>query len=160
MVRDYGRPSTVRGISLMRSVRDLREVERAQAMIPEASEYLSFLMGADAIADHELTSLGVKIPKGAGSTFRSVLVPEGGPSGYKALIRETVAPGHWNDIFGRQEILFSFKLADSTLRELKLSEATRSVVWRRTLVWRREAGSAGVRSCASTRWARGGGGAH
>lgn len=35
-------------------------------MIPEPHEYLSFPMGADAIADQDLTSLGVKIPHGAG----------------------------------------------------------------------------------------------
>jgi hypothetical protein len=97
-------------------------------MIPEPHEYLSFLMGADAIADHELTNLGIKIPKGAGSPFRGLLIPERSLSAYRALVREKITPGFWNDIIGRQEILFIFKLADSTIRELTLSEATRSEV--------------------------------
>ncbi len=39
-------------------------------MIPGPHEYLSFLMGADAIADDELTPLGINILQGAGSPFR------------------------------------------------------------------------------------------
>ena len=97
-------------------------------MIPEPHKYLSFLMGADAIADHELTSLGVKILKGGGSAFRGLLIPEGSLSAYKALVREKITPGYWNDILGRQEILFIFKLADGTIRELTLSGATRSEI--------------------------------
>ena len=97
-------------------------------MIAEPHEYLSFLMGADAIADHELTNLGVKILKGASTPFRGLLIPEGSLSAYKALIRDKITPGYWNDILGRQEILFIFKLEDSTIRELTLSEATRSEI--------------------------------
>jgi hypothetical protein len=97
-------------------------------MIPGPDEYLSFLMGADAIADHELTNLGVKILKGAGTSFRGLLIPEGCLAAYRALIRDKITPGYWNDILGRQEILFIFKLADSTIRELTLSEATRSEI--------------------------------
>lgn len=94
-------------------------------MIPEPNEYLSFLMGADAITDHELTALGVEILKGAGSPFRGLLIPGGSLPAYKALVREKINPGFWNDILGRQEILFIFKRADGTIEELALSEATR-----------------------------------
>jgi hypothetical protein len=97
-------------------------------MIPEPHEYLSFLMGADAITDHELANLGVKILKGAGTPFRGLLVPEGSLPAYKVLIREKMTPGHWNDILGRHEILFIFKFEDRTIRELTLSEATRSEI--------------------------------
>jgi hypothetical protein len=97
-------------------------------MIPEPHEYLSFLMGADAIADHEITRLGAKIVKGAGSSFRRLLIPENSLSAYKALVREKITPGYWNDILGRQEIFFIFKLADGSIRELTLSEATRSEI--------------------------------
>jgi hypothetical protein len=99
-------------------------------MIPESHEYLSFLMGADAIADDELTSLGIKIVKGAGTPFRGLLIPEGSLPAYKGLIREKLTPGFWNDILGRREILFMFKLKDNTIRELELSEATRSEIAR------------------------------
>jgi hypothetical protein len=85
-------------------------------------------MGAGAIADHELTRIEVRILRGAGSAFRSVLIPQGSLSAYKKLIREKLTPGFWNDLLGRQEILFIFKLADGTIRELTLSEATRSEI--------------------------------
>ena len=97
-------------------------------MIPAPHEHLSFLMGAGEIADHELASLGVRILKGGGSAFRRLLIPHGSLSAYKALVREKLTPGFWNDILGRQEILFIFKLADGTIRELTLSEATRSEI--------------------------------
>lgn len=97
-------------------------------MIPEPREYLSFLMGADAITDHELTNLGVKIVRRTGASFRGLLIPEGSLSAYRALIRQKMAPGYWNDIVGRDEILFIFKLDDRTIKELTLSEATRSEI--------------------------------
>ena len=94
-------------------------------MIPEADEYLSFLMGADAISDGELTQLGIRIEQGAGSPFRGLLIPAASLGAYKTLVREKITPGFWNDIVGRQAIFFIFKLADGTVRELALSEATR-----------------------------------
>ena len=99
-------------------------------MIPESHEYLSFLMGADAIADGELTSLGIQIAKGAGTPFRGLLIPAASLSAYKALVREKLTPGFWNDILGRHEIVFVFKLVDGTQRELELSDATRSEIAR------------------------------
>lgn len=99
-------------------------------MIPEPDEYLSFLMGADSIADRELVDMGVRIAEGADSAFRRLLIPRASLPGYKELIREKLTPGYWNDIVGRQEIIFIFKLADSTVRELILSEATRSEIAR------------------------------
>jgi hypothetical protein len=99
-------------------------------VIPEPHDYLSFLMGADDISDHEITDLGVKILKGAGTPFRGLLVPGASLPAYKALIREKLTPGFWNDILGRHEIVFIFKLKDSSVRELLLSEATRSEIAR------------------------------
>lgn len=99
-------------------------------MIPEPHDYLSFLMGADAISDRELTELGAKILKGANTPFRGLLVPGGSLPAYKALVREKLAPGFWNDILGRQEILFIFKLKDGSVRELVLSDATRPEIAR------------------------------
>jgi hypothetical protein len=95
-----------------------------KTMIPEPDEYLSFLMGADAIADEELSDIGVRILSGAGTPFRGLLVPEGALPAYQALIRKKLTPGYWNDILGRQEILFVFKLTDGTIAEFTLSEST------------------------------------
>ena len=99
-------------------------------MIPEPHDHLSFLMGADVISDQELIDLGAKILKGAGTPFRGLLVPGLSLPAYKALVREKLTPGFWNDILGRHEILFIFKLKDSSVRELALSEATRSEIAR------------------------------
>jgi hypothetical protein len=83
-------------------------------------------MGADAIADDELTSLGITFSQGTGSAFRWLLIPASGLSAYKGLVREKITPGYWYDIVGRQEILFVFKLPDGTFRELTFSEGTHS----------------------------------
>jgi hypothetical protein len=99
-------------------------------MIREPHEYLSFLMGADAIADDELSRLGVTILEGAGSAFRGLLIPQASVSAYQALVREKITPGYWNEIVGRDEIVFTFKLADGTIRELSLCEATSSEIAR------------------------------
>jgi hypothetical protein len=82
-------------------------------------------MGADAITDDELTHLGIDVLQGARSRFRGLLIPESSLAAYRALVRRKITPGFWNDIVGRQHVLFIFKLADGTIRELALSEATR-----------------------------------
>ncbi len=97
-------------------------------MIPEPHEYLSVLMGADAIADDELSHLGINVLQGAGSPFRRLLIPGKSLAAYRTLVRQKITPGFWNDIVGRQDVLFIFKLADGTIRELALSEATRSEI--------------------------------
>jgi hypothetical protein len=94
-------------------------------MIPESDEYLSFLMGAGAISDGDLTRLGIRVIQGAGSALRGLLIPAASLEAYKTLVREKITAGFWNDIVGRQEIFFIFKLADGTVRELAFSEATR-----------------------------------
>jgi hypothetical protein len=94
-------------------------------MIPEAHEYLSFLMAAAAISDEELDDLGIEVVRGADSPFRGLLIPGGSLDAYKALVREKIRPGFWNDIVGRQEILFVFKLADGSVEEFIYSEANR-----------------------------------
>jgi len=99
-------------------------------MIPEAHEYLSFLMGAAAISDDELNNLGIKVVQGAGSRFRGLLIPGGSLEAYKALVREKINPGFWNDSVDRQEILFVFKLADGTVEEFTDSEANREQIAR------------------------------
>ena len=44
-------------------------------MIPTPNERLSFLMGADAITDDDLTDVGVKILKRHWAAARELLVP-------------------------------------------------------------------------------------
>lgn len=99
-------------------------------MIPEPGEYLSFLMGADSIADAELADLGAEIVTGAGTPFRGLRIPQRSLPAYKALVRAKLTPGFWNDVLGHEEILFIFKLKDGTIREVTFSEATRSEIAR------------------------------
>jgi len=93
-------------------------------VIPALNEYLSFLMGVDTITDDDLTDIGVKILKRHGAAGRELLVPSASLSSYTTLVRERLSPEFWNEIVGSQEILFIFKLADSTVVELEFSEST------------------------------------
>jgi hypothetical protein len=93
-------------------------------VIPDLNEYLSFLMGVDAITDANLTDVGVKILKRHGADARELLVPSASLPSYTTLVRERLSPGFWNEIVGSQEILFIFKLPDRTVVELALSEST------------------------------------
>lgn len=93
-------------------------------MIPGPDEYLSFLMGADAIADDALTDLGVTILATHGSGARELRLPAGSVSAYTDLLRERLSPGFWNEVVGHREVLFVFRLADGTVVEHTLSEAT------------------------------------
>ena len=97
-------------------------------MVPDPHEYLSFLMGVDAITDADLTTMGVTILEQHGSAARGLLVPAASLPRYSALVRERLRHGFWNEIVGDQEILFIFKLADGTVREITLSEATSSQI--------------------------------
>lgn len=67
-------------------------------MIPEPQDYLSFLMGAESIADDELTGLGITILKGTRTSSRQLLIPGSSLPAYKALVRERLALGYWNEI--------------------------------------------------------------
>jgi len=93
-------------------------------VIPASHEYLSFLMGVSAITDDALTAIGVKVLERHRAAARELLVPAASLSSYTTLVRERLSPGFWNEIVGCQEIFFIFKLADGTVVEFTLSEAT------------------------------------
>lgn len=99
-------------------------------MIPEAHEYLSFLMGAAAISEGELDNLGIKVVQGAGSPYCGLLIPGRSRAAYQVLVREKIDPGFWNDIVGCEEIFFVFKLADGRVEEFIYSEANREQIAR------------------------------
>ena len=71
-------------------------------MIPEPHEYLSFLMAAPDISDEELSRLGIEILETHGSGIRGLRIPGSGLPGYKALIRERMKRGFWNEMVGRE----------------------------------------------------------
>ena len=99
-------------------------------MIPRPSESLSFLMGAQAISDEELTGVGVKIVQRIGSEIRGLLVPDRSLQAYRELIRLKLTAGFWSETVGRSEIVFQFKLDDGTLKELAHSAANREEIAR------------------------------
>jgi hypothetical protein len=99
-------------------------------VIPETHEYLSFLMGGAEITDADLTDLGVTILERHGEVARVLLVPAASLPGYSAILGDRLSPGFWNELVGRQEILFIFKLADGTTRQIAYSEATSSKIAR------------------------------
>jgi len=99
-------------------------------MIPGESEYLSFLMGASGISDDELEDLGVEILQGAGTALRGLRIPGRALQPYKELIRAKLQPGFWNDLAGRAEILFLFKMRDGAVTELSYSPENRESISR------------------------------
>ena len=99
-------------------------------MIPESNEYLSFLMAAPDISDGELNRCGIKVVETFGSGIRGLLIPGHRLSAYKALIRERMKRGFWNEMVGRDEMFFLFKLSDGTLKELCYSAETRDEIAR------------------------------
>ncbi len=59
-----------------------------------------------------------------------LLIPGLRLSAYKALIRERMKRGFWNEMVGRDEMIFLFKLSDGTLKEMHYSEKTRDEIAR------------------------------
>ncbi len=99
-------------------------------MIPESNEYLSFLMAAPDISDVELSRCGIEVVETFGSGIRGLLIPGHRLPAYKALIRERMKRGFWNEMVGRDEMFFLFKLSDGTLKELCYSAETRDEIAR------------------------------
>lgn len=84
-------------------------------------EYLSYLMGAEAITDDELEALGVIIVGKSKSGSRKLQIPAEKIALYESLIREKLSPGFWNEYIGPDRIHFIFKLKDGTIKEYDLS---------------------------------------
>lgn len=83
--------------------------------------YLSYLMGADKISDHELTAFGIEIVGKTESGSRKLNIPPSAIKVYRDLIKEKITPGFWNEFLDENEIQFIFKLEDGTIREYTLS---------------------------------------
>ena len=99
-------------------------------MIPGPHEYLSFLMAAPEISDEELSRLGIEVVETFGSGIRGLLIPGDRLVAYKALVRDRMRPGFWNEMVGREEMFFLFKLRDGTLKEFRYSAETRDEIAR------------------------------
>lgn len=93
-------------------------------VIPGPHRYVSFLKAAPAITDGDLIGIGVTVLREHGAVARDLLVPASSLLRYSALVRERLVPGSWNEIVGREQILFIFKLEDGTVRDFVLEEGT------------------------------------
>jgi hypothetical protein len=99
-------------------------------VLPGPLEYLSFLMAAPDISDEELDRLGIEIVERFGSEARGLLIPGQRLAAYRALVGEKIRSGFWNEMVGRDEMFFLFKLSDGTLKELRYSAKTRDEIAR------------------------------
>jgi hypothetical protein len=66
------------------------------------------------LVSRALSDVGVKLLRRHGAAARELLVPAPSLASYKSLVRERLNSGFWNEVVGSREILFIFKLADST----------------------------------------------
>jgi hypothetical protein len=97
-------------------------------MIPRPGEYISLLMGAPTLSEAALREAGIQVLERFGPHVLGVLIGPGNVQRYKELVRERLEPGFWNDLVGREEILFVFKLADGTVKEFTLSDQNREEI--------------------------------
>lgn len=99
-------------------------------MIPEPGEYLSVLMGAPTLSELELEEAGVRVLRRIAPGVLGLLVPASSVRRYHQLVRAHLEPGFWNDLVGRDEILFVFKLRDGVMKEFTLCDDNREEIAR------------------------------
>ena len=85
-------------------------------------------MGASTVSQRELQSLRIEIVESARSGSRCLRIPAASLPAYRDLVRERLEPGFWNEVLGREEISFTFKLKDGTLKELTYSPENRQEI--------------------------------
>ncbi|MCP3989640.1 MAG: hypothetical protein GY724_11235 [Actinomycetia bacterium] len=73
------------------------------------------------MSDAELETLGVEIVERFGSGIRGLLVPAATMLNYQQLVAERLECGYWNNLVRPRQILFTYKLADGTVKALTLS---------------------------------------
>ena len=88
------------------------------------SVYLSYLMGAEEISDHDLESINVRIVDRSSDGSRKLEMSCSVVSSYIRLVREKLSDGFWNEIVGADEIRFIFKLQNGSIEEIVLSPET------------------------------------
>jgi len=116
-------PVVAMAITLADDVKE-RPERLEDTVIPGPHRYVSFLKDAPAVADGDLTSIGVTILREHGSVGRDLLVPASSLLRYSALVRAGLRPGTWSEIVGREQILFIVKLPDGAVRDLVLEPDT------------------------------------
>ena len=87
----------------------------------EKETYLSYLMESENIKDQDLTDFGIDTVEKTDSGSRKLCIPKDKVEGYKALIREKMTPGFWNEFLNENGIHFIFKLEDGSIKEYTLS---------------------------------------
>src|SRR3989344_9054928 len=87
----------------------------------EKETYLSYLMGAKAITDQDLTDLGIEIVEKTESGSRKLKILKNKIENYKNLIKEKITPGFWNEFLDENGVHFIFKLKNGDVRKYILS---------------------------------------
>lgn len=83
-------------------------------------DYLSYLMGAEKISDQSLIALGIQI-KAKDGNHRQLVISSQSLEPYLKLIEEKLDNGFWNEVVGKDQIIFLFKLKDGTIKRYILS---------------------------------------
>lgn len=78
-------------------------------------------MGAGSIKDGQLKAMGIKIEEKDSDGDRKLKIPSEKLKEYFDLIKHGLNPGFWNEVIGKKEIIFIFKLQDGIIKEYKLS---------------------------------------
>lgn len=92
--------------------------------------YLSYLMGAPKITDQELVQAGVEIVGESDSGSRKLKIPASALGVYEKLVTNKLDNGFWTDIVGERKIIFIFKFADGSAKQLVFTEDTREEIAR------------------------------
>ncbi len=85
-------------------------------------------MGAQSIMDDELARIGVSVAQRFESGNRGLLISKGCLDRYRVLIGQKLTPGFWNDMVGRESIVFLFKLLGGSTQEFTLSGSNRQQI--------------------------------
>ena len=90
--------------------------------------YLSYLIGAEGIMDDELEDLRITIAKKTDAGARMLKIPPQSLPAYIALIKNKLTKGFWNEIIGKEAILFIFRFKDGHNEEYTLSPKNESLI--------------------------------
>ncbi|HEY4502372.1 MAG TPA: leucine--tRNA ligase [Candidatus Paceibacterota bacterium] len=85
----------------------------------------SFVMG---LSEKDLKALGIDIAEKTESGFFKIFIPTDKLEEYKALVREKMEPGFWNEFSTEQGFYFIFKHKNKQIEEMELTQETNDLI--------------------------------
>lgn len=85
-------------------------------------------MGASNVTDSDLLALKIEIIKDENPEVRKLIISKKSIEQYKKLIRQKLTNGFWNDLVGKDQIYFIFKLKNGKIIEYVYSENNREKI--------------------------------